>query len=211
MAIDPALLPVFLEYRRLDRKRRFSKLTESEAKRYGQLRRDFRDLFFHGSTGEAGDDRREGVRVPLNMELAFADRNAFRKAWSKDISGGGLMVETDAELEVGQKVVVHLHIGNDQHIDASSDVVWCRHNPSGSRYQRTVGFRFSGLDEPTSERIHDMVYRRMEEEAARTTFLDEAAIERLISGTGGREDGGGKGGAGGPKGGAGNGGGSSSR
>ena len=180
MPIDPALLPVFLEYRRLDRKRRFSKLNEAESTRYEQLRTDFRELFFQGNGGS--DDRRTTERVPVDMEVVFADRNAFRKAWSKDISGGGLMVETDAEIEVGRELLIHLHIGDDKNIDAKCDVVWCRHNPAGSKLKRTVGFRFKGVDEATNERIHDIIYKRIEEEAARTTFLDEQAIDRLIHG-----------------------------
>lgn len=180
MPIDPALLPVFLEYRRLDRKRRFSKLNDQESSRYEQLRVDFRELFFRGGNGS--DERRTEERVPFDMEVVFADRNAFRKAWSKDISGGGLMVETDAEIEVGRELTIHLHIGDDQHIDAKCDVVWCRHNGPANKLKRTVGFRFKGVDEATNERIHDIIYRRMEEEAARTTFLDEQAINRLING-----------------------------
>jgi uncharacterized protein (TIGR02266 family) len=180
MPIDPALLPVFLEYRRLDRKRRFSKLNEQETTRYDQLRTDFRELFFKAGNGT--DDRRTTDRVPVDMEVVFADRNAFRKAWSKDISGGGLMVETDAEVEVGRELTIHLHIGGDKSIDATCDVVWCRHNPTGSKLRRTVGFRFKGVDDATTERIHDIIYKRIEEEAARTTFLDEKSIERLIHG-----------------------------
>jgi uncharacterized protein (TIGR02266 family) len=181
MPIDPTLLPVFLEYRRLDRKRRFSKLNEQESTRYDQLRTDFRELFFKGGSGT--DDRRTAERVPFDMEISFADRNAFRKAWSKDISGGGLMVETDAEIQVGAELTIHLHIGDDQNIDAKCDVVWCRHNPPSSKLKRTVGFRFKGVDDATLELIHDIVYKRMEEEAARTTFLDEQAIQRLINGS----------------------------
>jgi uncharacterized protein (TIGR02266 family) len=180
MPIDPALLPVFLEYRRLDRKRRFSKLSDQESIRYEQLRTDFRELFFRGGTGT--DERRTEERVPIDMEVAFADRSAFRKAWSKDISGGGLMVETDAPIEVGRELLIHLQIGGDQNIDAKCDVVWCRHNPPGSKCQRTVGFRFKGVDDATTERIHDIIYRKLEEEAARTTFLDQGAIDRLING-----------------------------
>ena len=46
----------------------------------------------------------------------------------------------------------------------------------------TVGFRFKSMDDATTERIHDIIYRRIEEEAARTTFLDDRAIDRLING-----------------------------
>src|SRR4029078_5885743 len=89
----------------------------------------------------------------------------------------------DAEIQVGGELTIHLHIGDDQHIDAKCDVVWCRHNPPTSKLKRTVGFRFKGVDDATMELIHDIVYKRIEEEAARKTFLDERAIQRLIHGS----------------------------
>lgn len=180
MPVDPALIPYVREYKRLDKKRREGPLSDRDKRRLKKLRKTLRR---HMQQGGPDEDRRTGPRVPAVLEASFEDRGAFRQAWTKDISGGGLMIETTTDMPMGHKTPVSIAIGEGDPIKAACEVVWRREEPGNDgTTQFILGVRFVDLDDDTQERIDDVVYKRMEDEAARLTFLTEDMVSRITEG-----------------------------
>ena len=89
------------------------------------------------SEGHLSDERRHYDRSRLIVDLHFDGGDATGIASSKDISLGGLYMNTQADIPVGTTLTLRIPVG-DRHVVIKADVVYS--NPG-----RGVGVRFHRL------------------------------------------------------------------
>ena len=84
------------------------------------------------------------------MVVDFASANNFYSGTTRDISAGGLFIESDVALQVGARITVDLQLLKTK-VKAESEVVWVLMDDEG----RTVGMgvRFVALPPSVRERI----------------------------------------------------------
>ena len=86
------------------------------------------------------DERRRYDRSRLIVDVFFNGSDATGVASTKDISLGGLYMNTQAHLPEGALLTLRIPLGNDQQVVVNAEVVYI--NPG-----RGVGVRFHGLKE----------------------------------------------------------------
>ena len=89
------------------------------------------------------DERRHHDRSRLIVDVHFDGGDATGVASTKDISLGGLYMNTQTEIPVGETLALRIPLG-DEHVVIKADVVYS--NPG-----RGVGVRFHRLPEETRE------------------------------------------------------------
>jgi type IV pilus assembly protein PilZ len=86
------------------------------------------------------------------VALTYKDRNSFSKAYTGNISGGGLFVKTDNPLTQGEKFLLHLNLpGQTEPIKIDCEVAWVRKMaPGDDKTPAGMGIKF--LDMGPKER-----------------------------------------------------------
>ncbi|HEX8708585.1 MAG TPA: PilZ domain-containing protein [Pyrinomonadaceae bacterium] len=84
------------------------------------------------------DERRSHDRSRLIVDVYFNGADATGVASTKDISMGGLYMNTRAELPEGSVLTIRIPFSNDQQVVVNAEVIYS--NPG-----RGVGVRFQGL------------------------------------------------------------------
>lgn len=84
------------------------------------------------------DDRRAFDRSRLIVDVFFDGTDATGIASTKDISAGGLYMNTQAELPEGAVLLLRIPLGGEQQVVVNAEVVY--NNPG-----RGVGVRFHNL------------------------------------------------------------------
>jgi CRP/FNR family transcriptional regulator, cyclic AMP receptor protein len=107
--------------------------------------------------------RRE-PRLPKTLSLTYKDRQSFVKAYSSNISSGGLFVKTDNPLPRGDKFLLKLQLPNvGQTLSIQCQVAWAKKPgdlaPPGAN---GMGIRFVEMDEKDEQ-----VLRRYVQEITR--------------------------------------------
>lgn len=88
-----------------------------------------------------GKDRRKHPRLTLAVAVDFTSGNNFYSALIRDISMGGLFIETDAVIPIGTQLLVDLRFLM-KHMRVECEVMWAVGDcDSGAG----VGVRFLGL------------------------------------------------------------------
>ena len=87
----------------------------------------------------ASDDRRQHDRSRLIVDVYFDGRDATGVASTKDISVGGLYMNTQTVLPEGSVLMLRIPLGNEQ-VVVNAEVVYS--NPG-----RGVGVQFQGLSD----------------------------------------------------------------
>ncbi len=90
---------------------------------------------------------RRDQRVQKVLSLAFKDRDAFVKAYSGNISTGGLFVRTRKPLAQGERFLLKLQLPNlAEPLKIQSEVAWAREAEGGSKGEAAgMGIRFLDL------------------------------------------------------------------
>ncbi|MBC7909933.1 MAG: PilZ domain-containing protein [Pyrinomonadaceae bacterium] len=96
------------------------------------------------------DERRVHDRSRLIVDVFFDGADATGVASTKDISLGGLYMNTKAELPEGAVLTLRLPFGQDEQVVVNAEVMYS--NPG-----RGVGVRFQGL----SEKDRDLMKREL--------------------------------------------------
>ena len=148
---------LFREYVRLDRKRRDSVLNGREYERWNQLKQQLNATFSPPSRPEH-EDRRESVRVPVNLEVHFRSEGALRRCLLTNLSRGGVFIATNAPAPIGTQVKLRIVVDQGgEPIEVEGEVV--SHNVGrGFATEKTgMGVRF--LDPtPAAAAALDRVY-----------------------------------------------------
>ncbi len=90
------------------------------------------------TSSTAAHERRNYDRSRLIVDVFFDGKDATGVASTKDISPGGLYMNTQADLPEGAVLMVRIPFGEENQVVVNGEVVY--HNPG-----RGVGVRFEGL------------------------------------------------------------------
>lgn len=87
-----------------------------------------------------GADQRQHPRLPLILQVQFADREGYVADATENLSAGGAFVQTDRELAIGDRIPVRLSFpGLLQPLDLTGVVAWVRPQREGA--PRGVGLK----------------------------------------------------------------------
>ena len=111
----------------------------------------------HAALAANPSERRRAVRVPLSAAVDLTSRDNFFAGLARDISLGGLFIETRAALDVGAEVTVRIQIF-DRVFAVSTEVAWVLSDRAGRSIG--VGVRFLVLPAPMVEAITAFMQRR---------------------------------------------------
>jgi len=98
----------------------------------------------------AMDERRREARIAVSVELDFRSGHNFFTGVSRDVSRGGLFIETDVALPIGAEIVVAMRL-LDKGFAARAQVAWVRTDASGK--PEGIGVRFVDLHAATRKCI----------------------------------------------------------
>lgn len=97
-----------------------------------------------------GQDRRVHPRLQMSVEIDFQSAHNFYSARLRDISVGGLFIETEIGLPIGTKLYVDLRF-LETRARVAAEVVWAMFDKQGRSVG--VGVRFVSLSDKVRERI----------------------------------------------------------
>lgn len=97
-----------------------------------------------------GRERRVHPRFRLAVVVNFGSTHNFYSGRTRDISAGGLFIETDVPLPVGTRITVDLQLLKTK-VRADSEVVWVLMDDNGQTVG--MGVRFVSLPAAVRERI----------------------------------------------------------
>jgi uncharacterized protein (TIGR02266 family) len=153
--MDVALL--FREYVRLDRMRE-SGLTPDELYRWSLLKRKLNQHFSPGLP-RAQADRRESVRIPVRMRVAFRSEGELAQSLMTNLSRRGVFVETEHPLEIGERLELRIQVEHpDRELIVPAEVVSHGIGPKLSM-RRGMGLRIHELDPETDAKFADLYER----------------------------------------------------
>ncbi|MDY6838236.1 MAG: PilZ domain-containing protein [Thermodesulfobacteriota bacterium] len=91
-------------------------------------------------------ERRKTDRKPFSLSVQYATEHEILTDFPRDISSGGMFIETSASLPVGQQITLTLTPPNEgKTIKAAAEVVWT--GPGG------VGVRFTAMSKELERMI----------------------------------------------------------
>jgi uncharacterized protein (TIGR02266 family) len=90
------------------------------------------------SPDASGAERREHKRKSLSVAVDMHTESNFFGGRTRDISIGGLFIETDVALDIGVEVAVNLWLGGTRY-ELASEVMWALTDAAGTR---GIGVRF---------------------------------------------------------------------
>jgi uncharacterized protein (TIGR02266 family) len=104
-----------------------------------------------------GQERRSHPRVAISVDVDFSSGSNFYTGRTRDISVGGLFIETAVGLPVGSEIAVRLRISG-REFSVHGEVTWALLDLSGT--QTGVGVRFLDLDAEARATIDDFMKER---------------------------------------------------
>jgi type IV pilus assembly protein PilZ len=122
---------------------------------------------------EAGSDRREDGRAPIELKVSYKRVNSFFADYTKNISRGGTFIGTKRPLKMGTEFVFALEVpGLDEPLRLNGRVIWTteledatKANPPG------MGIEFQYVDQAerraTEVIVERLLLRELGEDLAR--------------------------------------------
>jgi len=107
--------------------------------------------------------RRDDLRVNTRFEVAVKDAGQMKRLYIKNISGGGMYIETPHIHPVGKKLELDLALPQSGHIiQTMVEVAWA--NPKGvGDLPPGMGVKFLNLSEPDRVLIQNLVTTKVEQ------------------------------------------------
>jgi uncharacterized protein (TIGR02266 family) len=120
-----------------------------------------------------GNDRREHARLSMAVAVDFNSSHNFYSAQTRDISTGGLFVETDAGLPIGTRLGVDLKFSKSQ-LRVNCEVMWAL-----TEGDKTVGvgLRFVDLRPSAKKSIEAFMVLRKPLAAGETVLDEDGEVE----------------------------------
>lgn len=153
---------LFLEYARLDRKRKGEGLTVEELERWTGLNSRL-NRYLSPGLSERLAGRRRSVRVPTRLDCSFESFGTFEAALITNLSSGGLFIATRCPLPIGSELRLRIRI---DHTDAEVEIqgVVVSHNigPASATDSSGMGVRFDQHAPETAKAINELYHQAIE-------------------------------------------------
>jgi uncharacterized protein (TIGR02266 family) len=151
--VSEGLLELTTRFALLDKQRIVGNLSPSEEKEWRELKRSIVRAV-SGTDVFDVEDRRESLRVDMQLAVYFKDAVTFEQSYVKDISDGGMFIETDRPLTGGEQIDLVVHVGEPfKSVAARVEVVWVN---TGSA--RGAGVRFLELSPEGRTAINELIH-----------------------------------------------------
>jgi uncharacterized protein (TIGR02266 family) len=102
-------------------------------------------------------DRRRHPRLKIEIDVDLESEHNFYSTHTRDISEGGLFVQTEMTVPVGARVDVRLNLDG-RAIEAEAEVAWQLADASGRN--TGLGLRFCNLPEAGAEAVRWFMLQR---------------------------------------------------
>ena len=107
------------------------------------------------------EDRRGTVRVDMQLAVYFPDAEGFDQAYVKNVSDGGMLIESNRPLTVGDQISLVVHVGEPYRtVEARVEVVWVSSPPA-----RGAGVRFVELTPGGRTAINEIIHAALAKKA----------------------------------------------
>ncbi|MDB5037019.1 MAG: type pilus assembly PilZ [Bacteriovoracaceae bacterium] len=116
------------------------------------------------SSGPPDLSKRQKLRVDANYQVRMESVGEFKKAYIKNISGGGFFIETDNLSAMGTQITLELFLPEEKEsLKIKGEVAWT--NPKkGTATPQGIGIKFLSLSEPQRLKIQKLVNMSLENE-----------------------------------------------
>ena len=108
----------------------------------------------------AGSEKREHERKPLRLQLNYRDASGgnFLFEHSRNISRGGIFIETDHPLPVGSTLVIRFTTPSGDDLEIEGDVAWVNSTSANSETPNPgMGVQWTDLSEDQRNTIASVV------------------------------------------------------
>ena len=155
--MNPNMPAAFREYMTLERARSGEQeISVAEYQRWLQLKRVL-NRHFQPGVQDSHEDRRESVRVPARLRVAFQSDGEIRESLMQNISRGGLFISTTEPLPFGTKVEIRVHTEESgENIDVKAEVASHIAGPGLMNEDLGMGVRFIELNESQAKAIDEL-------------------------------------------------------
>jgi len=149
----PGLLRAFLA---LDKRRKESGLSSADMSRWSDLKSAL-NRHFDPDVKEHHAQKRESVRVPLDLNVNFESRGEVRRCLMKNLSAGGIFVATESPLPIGTPFNVRIHIEKTgEEVELPGEVVSVGASADLSEAKHGMGIRFVHLTEAQARLVEEL-------------------------------------------------------
>ncbi len=152
---------LFREYVRLDRQRGGDGLSPAQLQRWQDLKRL---LSQHFSPGDKASrvDRRDSVRVPTRIRVAFRDERELGHSLMTNLSRRGVFVRTRHPSEIGTRFDLSIHVDDPpSEIVVPVEVVSVNMGPHLEPGFRGMGLRFVDPKPEVEKQIEELYERQV--------------------------------------------------
>ncbi len=109
-----------------------------------------------GTTGAA--DRRGAGRVPVRMEVEYADKRDFVTDYTANMNLGGMFIRTESPLPMGTRFHLRFRVhGRSEPIDTTATVRWTQPVTAGGPLYAGMGVQFDALAEADEDAVYAML------------------------------------------------------
>lgn len=153
------MLQWLTQYKKLS-ERTPSSLSAEDSAKLKELEKklsNFINLKGQTPVGSKEFEARSSLRVDTSYQVRLNTVGDFKKAYIRNISGGGLFVETSHFAEIGTKVALQLLLPDEiQPMDIESSVAWINPRATSSTPQG-LGLKFLKMTEADRKRIQKFI------------------------------------------------------
>lgn len=153
------LLPLVREYASLDRKRQNEGVTPREYQRWLDLKQRL-DQRLPSAPPTVYAEKRRGPRIPTRLLVHYESLGALRQAVIRNISRGGLFIETAFTPAIGTPLLLRLRVGDcGEDMELPAEVVSVNLRPDLSSRAPGMGVKFANLS-PEQQAAVDRLFER---------------------------------------------------
>ncbi len=131
-AMSTELERAIANFKRLDETRSERALSPEEQERWFDAKEQI-ELLGTANTDRPPSSRRQMLRVPTELDVTFADAAGFEKAYLRNISEGGVYIETSHVFEIGDRFELNILVEDPgASLELPVEVVWVNASPSAA-------------------------------------------------------------------------------
>jgi uncharacterized protein (TIGR02266 family) len=118
---------------------------------------------------------RQHDRLPISIQVSYRTAGAFLVSYSVNLSKGGIFIETQTPLPVGEHISLKFDVPGVGALEVEGTVAWLRDSSEGSGLPEGMGVQFENLDARYGDVIDGMVREFM----GLTVLVAAASPDRL--------------------------------